>query len=302
MVGVLRKAQDPEAILSSYQPRVVLHSYPEVSCTFWELKWANGCPFHHPDSEDLPGCTYCWLRAYRPWKWRDKRVARPENVVRVLRRFCARHPSGSFLLNGGELCDSLLISWKDIVSIAKELRRINSEFGSDIKLLLLTKGEYPLLPEDLADVLVLSTSVNPELIAKEFEPGPPPPSERLSALERAESFGFEVRVRIDPIIPVKGLDPYLEFVDALPEVSRVTLGTLRATRRTHRFLPPKVRSMLVLVKRKGWIYGLPDTLREEAYTLIGGRLRDRGLTFSVCKEPVELIKRVGASPLCNCRP
>jgi DNA repair photolyase len=229
--------QDPTKLVMGYKPYVKRHSFPEVRCSFWLLAWANGCMYN---------CAYCWLRAYHPWPWHEIHVAEKTDIRKAIYNFSKRI-GGSQLLNAGELCDSF-ISPEYIPFMAETLRQVNEEYGRSHRLLLLTKSADPgvLLQGAYQDVVVYSVSVNTETMAKRLEHGAPSPTKRIHAAMRAKEAGYEVRVRVDPIIA--GSEPayigLMERICAFIEPSLVTLGCLRATPRTWRFLPATVRAQL----------------------------------------------------------
>jgi hypothetical protein len=183
--------QDPTKLVMGYKPYVKRHSFPRVRCSFWLLAWSNGCMYD---------CSYCWLKAYHPWPWTEIHIAEKPSITKTLRKFCKRI-GGSQLLNAGELCDSF-IAPEYISFMATKLHNYNLEFGRRHRLLLLTKSADPkvLLQSAYQDVVVYSVSVNTETMAKQLEHGAPSPNKRIHAAMRVKEAGYEVRVRVDPII------------------------------------------------------------------------------------------------------
>jgi DNA repair photolyase len=285
--------QEPAKLIMGYKPYIKKHSFPQVRCSFLLLAWANGCHYN---------CSYCWLRAYHPWSWREIHVAEKPVIARVLHRFCSKI-GGSKLLNAGELCDSF-IAPDYITFMASTLRHYNEEYGRRHRLLLLTKSADPgvVLQGPYQDVVVYSVSVNTETIARELEKGAPSPSRRIHAAMRVKEAGYEVRVRVDPIIA--GSEPayvgLMERVCTFIEPSLVTLGFLRATPRTHRFLPPAVRSQLA--EKTPWGYGYPSQTRLSIYRDLITVAKDHDVPVALCKEAPDVWRALKLRSKCNCMP
>jgi hypothetical protein len=314
-IGTYAAEHEPAKLVTGYKPYIKRHSFPKVRCSFMLLAWANGCMYD---------CSYCWLKAYHPWSWRMIHVAEKPVLARVLRRFCKRI-GGSQLLNAGELCDTF-ISPEYIPFMAEMLRQANEEYGRSHRLLLLTKSAdpWPLLTKDFQDVVVYSASVNTETMAKRLEHGAPSPNKRIHAAMRVKEAGYEVRVRVDPIIPGSnpagttggssnlsvGSNPtwstvsayigLMERICVFIEPSLVTLGCLRATPRTWRFLPETIR--VQLSERTSWGRGYPLETRLSFYNELVTVAKDHDVPVALCKEPPEVWRSLQLKGPCNCMP
>lgn len=286
-------SSNPASMVLGYKPYIKRHSFSQVRCSFYLLAWANGCHYN---------CEYCWLRAYHPWSWNEVHVAEKPALTRVLKRFCSK-TGGSQLLNAGELCDSF-VAPEYILFMAETLRQANEEYGCGHSLLLLTKSADPriLLENSLQDVVVCSASVNTETIAKDLEKGAPSPMKRIHAVQRLREAGYEVRVRIDPIIAgyESAYIGLMERVCCFVEPSLITLGFLRATPRTYRFLPPAIRAQLT--ERTPWGRGYPLQARLSTYNELVTAAKRYGVPIALCKEEPEGWKKLGLKGPCNCMP
>lgn len=205
--------------------------------------------------------------------------------------------------------------------MASVLRQANMEYGRDHKLLLLTKSTDPtvLLQGAYPDVVVYSVSVNTETIAKQLEKGAPSPTKRIHAARRVKEAGYEVRVRVDPIImgsnPIqpgpdqryKSLEDLsaayvglMERVCSFIEPDMVTLGSLRATPRTYRFLPDEIKAQLT--ETIPWGRGYPSRIRVSLYNELVTVAKDHGVPTALCKEPLEVWRSLKLKGPCNCLP
>jgi DNA repair photolyase len=281
------------SFISGYKPYIARRNYPRVRCSFTLLAWANGCMYD---------CGYCWLKAYHPWPWTEVHVAEKPSLARVLRRFCAKI-GVSQLLNSGELCDSF-VAHDYVPFMASVIRQANEEYGRSHRLLLLTKSAdpWPLLKNSYQDVIVYSISVNTETVAKQLEHGAPSPNKRAHAAMRIRGAGYEVRVRVDPIIA--GSNPaytgLMERICTFTEPSLITLGTLRATPRTYRSLPLVVKTQLT--EKTPWGRGYPLEARLSFYNELIDVARRYGIPVALCKEPSDVWRRLKLRSKCNCMP
>jgi DNA repair photolyase len=280
-------------VVLGYKPYIKLHSFPQVRCGFWMLAWANGCHYN---------CEYCWLKSYHPWAWSEIHVAEKQALAKTLRRFSSK-VGGSHLLNAGELCDSF-VAPEYIPFMASILRQANEEYGRGHRLLLLTKSADPqvLLENDFQNVVVYSVSLNTETIAKDFEKGAPSSMKRVHAARRVREADYEVRVRVDPII---GSDNgsyvgLMERICTFIEPSLITLGSLRATPRTYRFLPETTRAQLT--ERIPWGRGYPLETRLSLYNELIDVARRYGVPAALCKEPLDVWRALKLRGKCNCMP
>jgi DNA repair photolyase len=132
--------------------------------------------------------------------------------------------------------------------------------------------------------------------------GAPPPAKRIHAAWRVKEASYEVRVRVDPIIA--GSEPayigLMERICAFIEPSLITLGCLRATPRTYRFLPETIRTQLT--ERTPWGRGYPLTTRLSLYDELFTVARDYNVPVALCKESAEVWRSLKLRSKCNCMP
>ncbi len=193
------------------------------------------------------------------------------------------------------------------------------------KLILLTKSTNVHYLEGLPTANVLMTfSLNPEPIADLWEGKwndgvriTPPVRDRLAASMQAERTGFEVRWRVDPILPVEGWqDIYREFFTeaalAGHRPTRITLGTYREMGRSlltiaDRWGLPHMEFVPGRLIKDGMHYHLPDQQRIDIYrrlmSFIESSWQHTGRTpiVALCKETMTIREALGVSHShCNC--
>lgn len=280
----------------------------DIVCpNFLELKWAYGCPFN---------CSYCYLQGTLRLLPTQKKpmIKEQEKVKRHLLAFLKAPLKEPEILNTGELCDSLMYEktelciTKNIVSLFedKKLNRIGH------KVLLVTKSDKieELLNIRKIENIIVSFSVNTPKVSKKWEKGTADPLSRIKAAKLLFDAGFEVRIRIDPIIPFPGkkwIEQYRELLDKIFSMlrpSRVTLGSLRGLSTTIR--KTKDKSWLIYLEEQSrWGYRPNHKMRYKAYSVLTDYMhREYGYgKIALCKEPVRLWKELNMdwkTCRCNC--
>jgi len=202
----------------------------DVVCPhFLELKWAYGCPFD---------CSWCYLKGTFRF--------RPEGIKPVIKDYAKieQHVKEFFdvethghaslppeILNTGEIADSLM--WENGYKPFSKFIIPLFESQNKHKVLFLTKSTNikNLLEIEPHNQTIISFSLNADKVAKKWEKKAPPVSKRIEAASKLAKTGYEIRVRIDPMVPISGWqEGYLELIDQIftefkPE--RITLGSLR---------------------------------------------------------------------------
>ncbi|MEB3825602.1 MAG: radical SAM protein [Desulfurococcales archaeon] len=285
---------------------------------FWELKAWTGCPFN---------CSYCYLQGtFRGAERKTPRMKNEKLITRYLEEFLRWADSNGLitLLNTGEVADSLGVPAyvEKFLEIALPILRKHPRH----KVLFLTKGGthhvkvLEEIPGDMRDRFIVSFSISPHVVVERFEKGTASSSDRIEAARIAQEMGFEVRIRIDPMIPVEGwILYYSELVrELLDKVkpSRITLGTLRALRKT--IIYARDRSWAKYVPEPSpWGKRVERQLRIRMYELVIEVLREYGFKGSIalCKETPNvwntlhskgLIENPGTpgiweNVMCNCK-
>ena len=279
----------------------------DVVCPhFLELKWANGCYFN---------CAWCYLqgtyRFHPEWK-NGKPNIKDYNIieehVKALVINNGIHPE---LLNSGELSDSLLTEHTEkpfsrfILETLEKYDKKNMH-----KVLFVTKSDNVknLVEEPKPKKAVVSFSLNAEKVAERWEKKAPGIKARINAAKRVYEAKYPVRIRIDPMVPVKNWEKhYANLVDEIfsnliPE--RITLGSLRGLQST--INAAKDRSWVkYLSEKSNWGKKIPFNTRYEMYSTIINYLKKEYdyTNVALCKETVEIWNKLGMDYRrirCNC--
>lgn len=236
----------------------------------------------------------------------------------------ARRPQHTLGL-GIDRSDSLL--YERVTSHARQLAPLFRDPVTNprgCKLVLLTKSANV---EPLAEIapssrcnVIITFSLNPEEVANIFEGKwpdgtrvTPSIARRLESARLAQDLGFEIRARLDPILPIPGWEGlYTEFIAQVHRLgigfNRWTLGTYRQKndqldlwREKWGLLPMEWEPADLIHDGTHW--HLPAERRAAIYQAVASAIRCEflGTAIGLCKETHDVRKVVGlCNAQCNC--
>ena len=267
---------------------------------FLELKWAYGCPFD---------CAWCYLKGtFRFLPTGTKPVVKSyDKVESHIRRFLSELTTPE-ILNTGEIADSLM-SEGSSRPFSKFIIPV-FETQSRHKVLFVTKSNNIryLLEINPHNQVIMSFSLNADEVARRWERGAPPVDRRIEAAQQLSKAGYEVRIRIDPIVPIPDWEEhYTSLVDQIfasftPE--RITLGSLRGLQSTINGSTDK-SWVEYLKENSNWGKKVDFKTRYETYAAMIKKLKDvyRYEGIALCKETVAMWAKLGMDyreMRCNC--
>lgn len=258
----------------------------DVVCPhFLELKWAYGCPFD---------CSWCYLKGTFRF--------RPEGIKPVIKDYAKiemhvkeflNSSSPPEILNTGELADSLM--WENGHNPFSKFIIPMFESQDKHKVLFLTKSTNikHLLEINPHNQVIISFSLNADKVAKKWEKKAPVVSKRIDAASRLAEAGYEIRVRIDPMVPMAGWqEGYRELIDQIfakftPE--RITLGSLRGLQSTINGTKDKSWK-IYLEEKSNWGKKIEFSNRFTMYLHLIKYLKEKYdyTDVSLCKETVDM--------------
>ena len=266
---------------------------------FLELKWAYGCPYD---------CAWCYLKGTFRFRPEGKSpVVKPYDKIRLhVGRFLSEVKEPE-ILNTGEIADSLMNEHTSF-SFTKFIIPIFEKQNLH-KVLFLTKSSNVknLLEIDSHKQTIVSFSLNAIPVAEKWEKAPHV-LKRIHAAKKVYDAGYEVRIRIDPMVPIENWQKhYLELLDIIfnnliPE--RITLGSLRG-----------LQSTINGCVDKSWVHYLKETsnwgkkidfpTRYRMYLKIIQELMKKYNfhKIALCKETVQMWSALGMDYRkirCNC--
>jgi len=294
---VVQKVSDG-SIITRFDKTPVPEEPTDVVCPhFMELKWANGCPYN---------CAWCYLQGTFRFTGKQPRIKDYDKILQHVKTFLG-NGSQPEILNTGELADSLLSEGTDdpfSKFIIPTFEKQNKH-----KILFLTKSTdvKNLLKIDKHDTVIMSFSMNALPVAARWEKAPNV-DDRIKAAKKVADAGYEVRIRIDPMVPVfEWEEHYVDLVDRIfgsfmPE--RITFGSLRGLQST--INNSSDRSWVeFLSERSNWGKKIDTDTRYAMYKRIIDHLGESYGYHNValCKETMDMWNRLGMDYRkirCNC--
>lgn len=268
-----------------------------VCPNFYVLAHANGCAFS-------PRCTYCYLKSSFWFLKQDQAFTNVNKMTTEIRNWIARDNLESYMLNMGNLSDSLAFEEKRplILRLTEIFREEAEKKDRKHTLLLVTKGGArecgPLFETESCRNVILSFSVNNPAAARKLEKGAAPVRDRIEAARRLKKKGWRIRIRIDPMI--KGFD-YREIAGRVKILApeRVTLGTLRAESNLPRFAGKGLFAELETPSNRTGLARYPGNQRlalyRQAVEILSG-----SCPIGLCEETPDIWKALRLDTDCNC--
>ena len=186
---------------------------------YWHFSPYGFCPY---------GCHYCYL-AGTPGVWFSPTVKVYVNLPEILSEIdrAARRldePTAFYL---GKLQDGLAL--ERLTGYSRQLVPFFAEHPT-ARMIVLTKSADigNLLDLDHRGHTILSWSLNPPEVVRQFEADTPPVEARVEAMQRCAAAGYPVRAVIMPLIPIADWrDAYERFIHSLfaaVPLARITFG------------------------------------------------------------------------------
>jgi spore photoproduct lyase len=212
------------------------------------------------------------------------------------------------ILNTGELADSLMME-NGSNAFSKFIIPL-FESQNKHKVLFVTKSNNVknLLQINPHNQVIVSFTLNALPVVELWEKKAPKVLDRIKAAEELHNTGYEVRIRIDPMVPIENWEKhYQELVDSVfsrfaPE--RITLGSLRGLQST--INGTKDRSWVHYLKEtSNWGKKIDFTTRLKMYSSIIAYLKQEYKYHNValCKETKAMWQKLEMNYKnirCNC--
>jgi len=296
----INKIADGSIITRFNRTPLPLKSTDVICPHFLELKWAYGCPFN---------CAWCYLKGtFRFLPTKTKPVIKDSGKIELHTRRFLQEAKTPEILNSGELADSLMSECSDN-PFSKFIIPMFEEQNKH-KVLFVTKSDNikNLLEISPHNQTIISFSLNANEVANKWEQGAPSVGRRIEAAQKLIQAGYEVRIRIDPIVPVPDWGKH--YTNLIKQIfnsfipSRITLGSLRGLQTT--INGSKDRSWVEYLKEKSnWGKKIDFKTRYDTYITIINHLRKTYYynEFGLCKETLAMWERLGMDYRkikCNC--
>ncbi len=288
-------------------PFIEQFKHPIGRCAkFYKLTAYNNCNFW---------CEYCYLYlTFRTQPVSTHFINYEKMFDEIIKFDRSKKPKSLRVLNLGELGDPLAVDY--ITGFAKQIIPFMPEHAPGTRLLFLTKSDCvdDILHLDHGGQSIISFSVNTNSVFQKLEHRTASPEARLTAAAKAQKAGYEVRLRIDPVIFYSTWEEdYISLVDNIFEYvqpTRITIGEYRpsnglANHISSRFPDsPLLRINRSLVK-EGKKLRYPKNLRIKMFGTIIEKIKKHSsdIDITLCKEQSEIWRALGLNMKglkCNC--
>jgi spore photoproduct lyase len=155
---------------------------------------------------------------------------------------------------------------------------------------------------------IVSFTLNAETVSERWEHNTPPAMARVKAAKELADIGYEVRLRIDPMVPIKNWKThYTRFINKVfdkltPE--RITIGSLRGLQSTINNCKDRTWTEY-LSDRSNWGKKIDFNTRFDMYSAITNHLKETHNydRVALCKETIEMwdnLEMDYRNMRCNC--
>lgn len=298
---VLVERVNDGSIITRFDKTPLPKKSTDVICPhFLELKWAYGCPFD---------CAWCYLKGtfrFRPEG--IKPVVKNLEKIKLHTEAFLNKVKTPEILNTGEIADSLMAE-NSKFAFSKIIVPM-FEKQNKHKVLFLTKSNNirNFLEINPHNQVIMSFSLNALPVAKKWEKKAPTVKKRIEAAKKLSDLGYEIRIRIDPMVPINNWEKHykdllnLMFVDFIPE--RITFGSLRGLQSTLNVT--KDNSWKIYLKEtSNWGKKVEFSVRFDMYSNLISYLRKKWdyNKIALCKETKAMWAKLGMDYKkikCNC--
>ncbi len=288
-------------------PFIEQFKHPIGRCAkFYKLTAYNNCNFW---------CEYCYLYlTFRTQPVSTHFINYEKMYDEIIKFDGSKIPNSLRVLNLGELGDPLAVD--HITGFASRIIPFMPEQAPRTRLLFLTKSDCveDILHLNHGGQSIISFSVNTDAVFQQLEHRTASLEARLTAAAKAQKAGYEVRLRIDPIIFYSTWEKdYIALVDKIFEnvqPTRITIGEYRpsnglANHISARFPESALLRINKSLVREGGKLRYPQSLRIKMFrTIIEEIKRHKSdIDISLCKEQPEIWRALGLGMKglsCNC--
>ena len=288
-------------------PFIDQFQHPLGRCAkFYKLTAYNNCNFW---------CEYCYLYlTFRACPVSTHFVNYNEIFDDIVKFDGQRIPDALRVLNLGELGDPLAMD--DITGLTEQLVPFMPANARHTKLLFLTKSDcvQNLLALQHCGQTIISFSVNTDKVWQHLEHRTPSPTDRLKAARKVQDAGYEVRLRIDPVIRYstweKDYRKLTEMIHDHVEPSRITIGEYRPAEGLSSHIKSRFPESSLLKMNGSLIVEAgklryPRECRIEMFRSIADGIHhyNKKVQIALCKETPQVWKAVGldgSGLCCNC--
>jgi len=257
--------------------------------------YGRGCQF---------GCHYCYAHNILH-KWGEWQTPVPIDIKEVEQLFHTvfetdrphrfrEHLIEKKRIRLGGMCDVFMPQEKEL-GITHKFLQLLSKY--DIPYLIVTKSDLIATPKymsvlrpDLANIQFTVSSLNKSIVNK-IEPGAPESTRRLAAMETLRINGFDVALRVAPIIlDIDGYFDFKSFQEMLRYKPRTAIiEFLRLSNFINKNITCLDKSLYPLFHANYWF--LEPDFKYKICKEIRDVCLDKKVDFTICEEETEMYER-----------
>jgi len=161
-----------------------------VCCNYYVVNFFKNC---------LYDCSYCFLQDFLKNNPLLVAYVNVEDLLEELDRTFAAHPDRTFRVGTGELADSLALD--EVIPYSQQLIPFfNQRANAVLELKTKSNCVKNLLTQNSTNNVIVSWSLNPQIIIDQEEKGTPNLEQRLEAARLCANKGYKIGIHLDPII------------------------------------------------------------------------------------------------------
>ena len=270
-----------------------------VCCNYYVVNLLKNCIYD---------CSYCFLQDFLANNPLLVAFVNVEDLIHELEAIFSLYPDRTFRVGTGELTDSLALD--HILPYTNQLVPFfNRQQNAVLELKTKSDRVDNLLKQDPKNVIV-SWSVNPQLVIDQEEKGTPDLAQRIEAARKCQEKGYKIGLHLDPVILFPGWEEaYEELIGTLfsslspAAIEWISLGSFRYRSSLKQIIKSRHSDTLLFnsehVPSKDGKFRYLRPLRNHAYETLHRTLKQYSddLNIYMCMETKEVWEGVtGALP------
>ena len=274
-----------------------------VCCNYYVVNLFKNCIYD---------CSYCFLQDFLKNNPLLVAYVNVEDLLEELDRTFAVHPDRTFRVGTGELADSLALD--EVIPYSQQLIPFfNQRANAVLELKTKSNCVKNLLTQNGTNNVIVSWSLNPQIIIDREEKGTPNLEQRLEAARLCANKGYKIGIHLDPIIIFQDWErEYHGMIEKIFEVLSpsqiewISLGSFRYRRSLKKIINERHKNTRLFIGEhiasKDGKHRYLRSLRNEAYKNLRKLLKNvsADLNVYVCMETKEIWEGVtGKMPRCD---
>ena len=266
-----------------------------VCCNYYVVNLFKNCIYD---------CSYCFLQDFLHNNPLLVAYVNVEDLLEELDQTFIAYPDRTFRVGTGELADSLALD--EIIPYSQQLIPFfNKQRNAVLELKTKSNCVKNLLNQSCTDNVIVSWSLNPQIIVAQEEKGTPSLQQRLEAARLCAIKGYKIGIHLDPIIIFQGWErEYHGMIEQIFEVLSpsqiewISLGSFRFRKSLKKIINERHKNTRLFtgehIASKDGKHRYLRSLRNEAYKNLRQFLKNisTDLDVYVCMETKEIWEGV----------